>query len=199
MTILESKISTPNKIWFVSPTLGKTRFPVSSPSPCVDWKEGNATPVPESAKFPRFTTDCTRCRSCEVICSFYHEKMINPELSRIRISTNEIEWIEEKKDKIVERKICRQCPDNPECMISCPVEGALYRDLESGAVIVNDELCIRCKSCVNACPYGAIWHNEKADKILKCDLCGGKPRCVSWCPVECLKLESYPTVTEDEF
>jgi Fe-S-cluster-containing dehydrogenase component len=74
-------------------------------------------------------------------------------------------------------------------MLACPVEGALYRNLETGVVMVNFELCVRCKSCIEACPYDAIWYNEAADKILKCDTCGGKPKCVMWCPVECLKLE----------
>ncbi|MHA2408138.1 MAG: 4Fe-4S dicluster domain-containing protein [Candidatus Ranarchaeia archaeon] len=184
---MKKKPPKPKAIWVVSPTLGKTRFPVCSASTYIDWDNG--TPMPGKTKFSRFTTDCTRCRSCEIICAFFREKVNNPSFSRIRVETNEIEWIEGKTEKIVERKICRQCPGIPECMLACPVEGALYRNPETGVVLVNFELCINCKSCVDACPYDAIWHNEQADKILKCDTCDGKPKCVMWCPVECLKLE----------
>jgi len=159
--------------------------PVSGPE--VEW--ANATPVPGEIEFPRFTTDCTACKGCELICSFFREGKNNPALSRIRIRLTDIEWIKGKADKIVEQKVCKQCPGIPMCMIACPVEGALYRDSETGAVVVNDELCIRCKKCVEACPFEAVWYNERADKILKCDLCGGEPKCVEWCPVECLKFE----------
>ena len=96
---MKRKTPKPKAIWVVSPTLGKTRFPVCSASTSIDWN--NATPTPAKTKFSRFTTDCTRCRGCEIICSFYREKVINPRFSRIRISTNEIEWIEGKTEKIV--------------------------------------------------------------------------------------------------
>ena len=189
---MKSKAKNVEEVWVVTPVLGKTRFPVSSPLPFIDWKNNKATPIPGKKTFSRFVTDCTRCRSCEIICALSREKVNNPAFSRIRVLTSEREWIEGKSERIVERKICRQCPESPECMQACPVEGALTRDSKTGAVIVNQELCIRCKSCVKACPYDALWYNEQADKILKCDLCGGKPQCVIWCPVECLKFERYP-------
>lgn len=184
---MKTKTSSRKAIWVVSPVLGKTRFPVTPVPGYEAWT--NATLVPGDIKFSRFTTDCVKCRGCEIICAFYREKENNPTFSRIRIVAKDIEWIEGKTDKIVELKICRQCPGISECMLACPVEGAMYRHPETGAVVVNDELCIRCKKCVEVCPYDAIWYNKAADRILKCDVCGGKPKCVEWCPVECLKFE----------
>lgn len=177
----------PKQIWVVSPVIGRTRYPVISPTPCEEWR--NSTPEPGEVKFSKFTTDCVGCRGCEIVCASFKEKENNPSYSRIRVKTKVLEWIEGKTDRIVERRICRQCPGIPECMLACPVEGAMYRHPELGTVLVNDELCIRCKSCVRACPYDAIWYDKTLNKILKCDLCNGKPACVDWCPVQCLKFE----------
>ncbi len=47
---------------------------------------------------------------------------------------------------------CRQCEDAP-CANVCP-NGAISRD--KGFVHVMQERCIGCKTCVVACPYGAM-------------------------------------------
>lgn len=72
-------------------------------------------------------------------------------------------------------------------MASCP-EGALYFD--GDRVAVKQERCIGCRSCVLACPYGAVevisqesaarlgnLALESAPKasIVKCDLCVDRP------------------------
>jgi Fe-S-cluster-containing hydrogenase component 2 len=38
--------------------------------------------------------------------------------------------------------------------------------------------------CVNACPLGNV--SFSAGKIVKCELCGGDPGCVKYCPSGCL-------------
>jgi Fe-S-cluster-containing dehydrogenase component len=134
-------------------------------------------------------TDCTGCEMCVSACSWFKEGVVSPSLSRIKVRTELLKWAKGERDNVVERTICKQCPVVAPCMSVCPVDGALDRDEETGAVVVNDELCIRCDECVEICPYDAIWHNEKLDRILKCDLCGGAPKCVEWCPVGCLKYE----------
>lgn len=133
-------------------------------------------------------TDCVRCMGCEAICSFTKERKVNPVLSRIKIEPKELEWIEGKSNRIVNHKICRQCPGIAPCMKACPVEGAIIRDMEWGTVLMEDSKCTRCQECVRACPFGAIWYDERNDRIIKCDLCGGKPQCVEWCPVSVLKF-----------
>jgi Fe-S-cluster-containing dehydrogenase component len=74
--------------------------------------------------------------------------------------------------------ICRHC-DEPECADACPVE-AMSHDEQTGALVIDEEVCTLCLECVEACPYNAI--NVAADgTLLKCDLCGGTPTCVRFC------------------
>lgn len=48
--------------------------------------------------------------------------------------------------------VCQQCAE-PECMKVCPT-GATTQD-ENGIVHVDPDLCMGCKYCIMACPYGA--------------------------------------------
>ena len=48
--------------------------------------------------------------------------------------------------------LCMQC-DDPECKKVCPTKATVKRD--DGIVTVDPNLCIGCKYCVLACPYGA--------------------------------------------
>jgi Fe-S-cluster-containing hydrogenase component 2 len=73
-------------------------------------------------------------------------------------------------------------------MKACPVEGAIKRDNELGTILIDDSRCSRCGECVNACPFKAIWYDQQNDKIIKCDLCGGEPQCIEWCPVSVLEF-----------
>jgi hydrogenase-4 component A len=47
---------------------------------------------------------------------------------------------------------CRHC-DEPACAAVCPVEAIASRD---DAVALNESLCIGCRLCALACPFGAI-------------------------------------------
>lgn len=114
---------------------------------------------------------CVGCRTCELACSYYHEKKFNPSKSRIRITHEEA---------AVSRPIvCAQCTEAP-CVRACPEE-AIRRD-EMGVVLVDEEKCTGCGECVKACPFGAIWLHPDTGKAIKCDLCHGTPQCVEYCP-----------------
>ena len=55
------------------------------------------------------------------------------------------------------------------------------------SIVIDDELCTGCASCVNSCPYGAIEIIENTAIITgDCNLCGA---CVDVCPVEAIILE----------
>jgi Fe-S-cluster-containing dehydrogenase component len=73
-------------------------------------------------------------------------------------------------------------------MKACPVEGAIFRDQRSGTVLIDQIKCTRCKECIDACPFDAMWFNENKNEVIKCDLCGGEPACTEWCPVGVLNL-----------
>ncbi|NHJ22429.1 MAG: 4Fe-4S dicluster domain-containing protein [Candidatus Lokiarchaeota archaeon] len=55
------------------------------------------------------------------------------------------------------------------------------------SILIDDELCTGCGSCVNNCPYSAIeLVNNKAKILPSCNLCGA---CVEPCPVEAITLK----------
>lgn len=122
---------------------------------------------------------CAGCRSCELACSFGHERLFSPELSRIRVYSDE----ETGEDSI---EVCRQCGNAP-CVEACPA-GAIKRD-GTGAVILDEDKCVKCGLCAKACPFGAIKFRADGKTPLFCDLCNGDPRCVSVCPSGALTFD----------
>jgi Fe-S-cluster-containing dehydrogenase component len=87
---------------------------------------------------------------------------------------------------------CLHCAE-PACVTVCPT-GASYKRAEDGIVLVNEDLCIGCKLCSWACPYGAREYDYDAGVMKKCTLCIDKiynenldpadrvPACVATCP-----------------
>jgi Fe-S-cluster-containing dehydrogenase component len=87
---------------------------------------------------------------------------------------------------------CLHCDDAP-CVTVCPT-GASYKRDEDGIVLINTDICIGCKLCSWACPYGAREYDEDEGVMKKCTLCVDKiynenlppesrvPACVSTCP-----------------
>ncbi|MBI4286180.1 MAG: 4Fe-4S dicluster domain-containing protein [Chloroflexi bacterium] len=148
------------------------------------------TPVEGQVPVNGFATDCVVCETCMHFCSHYHEGSAIPALSRIVIDPTEFDWMMHNTDHhLVNRLICRQCPGVAPCMAACRVPNAMSRDDKTGAVLIDDEFCNRCRACERACPYQALWFSESRDRMFKCDLCGGDPQCVQVCPVSCLKYE----------
>ncbi len=114
---------------------------------------------------------CSGCRLCEIACSLKHEGVIWPEASRIRV----FEYIPSASVP----HLCVQCPDYP-CVNACPTK-ALSVNEDTGAVIVDDEKCIQCGLCIDACP-GDVPRIPRGKKtVVICDLCGGEPECVKVC------------------
>jgi Fe-S-cluster-containing hydrogenase component 2 len=131
---------------------------------------------------------CTACHICENFCSFDHEGVIWPARARIRIRMA-------GDQGPFTPNVCRQC--NAEraaegalapCAAACPVE-AITLDPRTGAWVVDVERCIGCGSCVQDCPYQAIFLDEEREVAFKCDLCGGEPACAAMCPTEAVTVE----------
>ena len=123
--------------------------------------------------------DCSGCRLCELVCTLFHEGVVNPEKARVRVS--------DKYDQsLFEPHICRLC-DSPDCVKACPVE-ALTQDSESGIITVHQELCDGCQACIEACPYDAMQWNDELEMPFVCDRCGGQPTCVQFCTSGALVL-----------
>lgn len=86
---------------------------------------------------------CIGCQTCMAGCLLKHSvpgDVPKPRLNLITTLT------------ISAPIVCHHCADAP-CVASCP-EGALYFD--GARVAVKQERCIGCRSCVLACPYGAV-------------------------------------------
>jgi len=126
---------------------------------------------------------CTGCRICELVCSFHHTKEFNPKRARIAVLRNE-------ETGINIPMVCQQC-EVPLCQEACPT-GATHRDEKTGALLIDEEKCIGCRMCIYACPFGGPSIDPLTMMTIKCDLCGGEPRCVEYCPrraVEYLKAD----------
>ena len=82
-------------------------------------------------------------------------------------------------------KLCNHCKNAP-CVQVCPV-GATF-ETKDGVVLVDDDYCLGCRYCIQACPYGARWFHPTKRVAGKCTMCyhrvrkGLVPACVEVCP-----------------
>ena len=122
---------------------------------------------------------CTGCRVCEIACSLEHTGECNPNRARIKVMKNEEQGIDLPL-------VCMHCSNAP-CVEVCPT-GAMTRDDASGTVSIQEEACLGCKLCMLVCPLGAITvDNDSAQgTVMKCDLCGGNPKCVTFCETKAI-------------
>ena len=137
------------------------------------------------------TDRCVNCDDCLKACAATHNN-----LPRF----NKHEGYTVKNLKIA--NACMHCVD-PVCLVDCPTN-AIHRDKSTGNVIINEETCIGCTSCANACPYNNITMETLRDhkgafvtdnqgiplvKAIKCDLCigqAGGPACQEACSHDAL-------------
>ncbi len=139
---------------------------------------------------------CIGCRTCEVACVLAHSA---PDaLSKLAPAFFIPRMKVVKTSRVSTPVQCRQCEDAP-CAKVCAT-GALIHSHDSIQVIQSR--CIGCKSCVMACPYGAmevVTHESFADRrppaganvveAYKCDLCVHRsqgPACIEVCPTKAL-------------
>lgn len=121
---------------------------------------------------------CTGCKQCELACSWVQSGTFQPSRSLIRVHIFD-------EQASFAPYTCFQCPE-AWCMQACPVN-AIDIDAESGAKIVIDEVCVGCKLCVIACPFGTIFFDKPSQTAAKCDLCAGDPACAHACPTDAIE------------
>lgn len=159
---------------------------------------GKTVPVVETSDraWGRIVFDpqcCRTCRVCEAACSITKEGEARPSLARINVFLNEF-----LESEPVSGIVCAQCEDAP-CIGACPME-AMSRDVRTGAVLVDDEQCVGCMRCREACPWDVPKRHPERKVAIKCDLCHGRedgPVCVSVCPLSGKALRYERVAVQD--
>jgi Fe-S-cluster-containing dehydrogenase component/formate-dependent nitrite reductase membrane component NrfD len=127
---------------------------------------------------------CIGCHACTVACKAEHEVPLG-------VNRTWVKYIESGSFPDTQRKFsvmrCNHCEDAP-CVAVCPTTSLFKRD--DGIVDFDSDNCIGCKSCMNACPYDAIYIDPDELTAAKCNYCAHKvdaglePACVSVCPTQ---------------
>jgi tetrathionate reductase subunit B len=126
---------------------------------------------------------CIDCRACLVACSV--ENKVPMDHTRIWVHDQGVQGNYPDLSRSFVPYNCMHC-DNPPCTDVC-VSGATYKDTVTGLVLVDQEACIGCGYCVDACPYGARYIDQKRGVVDKCNACaqrlevGLEPACVATC------------------
>ena len=145
---------------------------------------------------------CVGCHSCELACALAHTEagelikaIQNGEKPGTRIA------IEVHGNKPVPLH-CHHC-EVATCMMVCP-SGAIHRKAVREPVLVNQDKCIGCHMCVQACPFGMMMINASGKGVLKCDLCinrleeGMDPACVVACPTKAVIFIEDSAVSKEK-
>ncbi|MCX8032650.1 MAG: 4Fe-4S dicluster domain-containing protein [Thermoleophilia bacterium] len=137
------------------------------------------------------TETCVGCYACAVACMDQNDLEIqeSPAFWR-QVYTVESRAGAEWRIRYVSLA-CFHCADAP-CLLACPT-GAIKQSAATGAIIVEQDLCIGCHGCSMACPFGVPRYG-KTGTMQKCHLChvrvknGLEPACVRVCPTGALRF-----------
>lgn len=145
---------------------------------------------------------CTGCQRCEVNCTLANDGDAHPYMARIRVRQNVNFGDQGPTDDYkhgdgffglwgFKPDTCKQCAD-PSCVNVCPMK-AISADPVTGARVIDEDKCVGCGACVNACP----WHMPRVDvekhKSTKCISCGA---CVAGCPTSALRMIPWEDVAK---
>ena len=141
---------------------------------------------------------CSGCRNCQIACKDEHvdndwSPWAKPQPDTGQFWTRVEERVRGQVPKVkisYTVRMCQHCGSAP-CMAAAP--DAVHRR-DDGLVIVDPEKAKGRRELVEACPYGAIFWNEKLAIPQKCTGCahlvdaGEVPHCVDVCPHGALRF-----------
>jgi formate dehydrogenase iron-sulfur subunit len=142
---------------------------------------------------------CTACRACQVACKQWNKlPALKTQQGGTHQNPPDLNWATWNLIRFTElplrdggmkwlfrRDACLHCTD-PGCQRACPVPGCITKTPE-GAVVIDQNLCIGCKMCVNSCPFEVPRINPETNKAYKCTLCWNRisngliPACAKAC------------------
>lgn len=146
---------------------------------------------------------CIGCYTCTVACKLEHNlpphpvkppvgNPQGPELIRVYHIGPELHH--DKVHQYFQPISCMHCFKAP-CIEACP-ESVIYKDIETGVTLVNEDKCIGCKFCLWVCPYGAPQFVD--GKLKLCNLClhrlgagegrGKQTACEAACPARAIHV-----------
>ena len=97
---------------------------------------------------------CVGCHACATACKGAHGTP--PGVTRSHVERS-FEGTYPDARKTILPVLCNHCENAP-CVEACPSGATMKR--EDGIVVIDKEVCIGCKACVSACPYGARYYYE---------------------------------------
>lgn len=125
---------------------------------------------------------CIGCHACTTACKSEHDVPVGVNRTWVK-QVEKGEFPDTRRLFSVMR--CNHCTDAP-CVEICPTEALFIRD--DGIVDFDKDRCIGCKSCMQACPYDALYIDPQTHTAAKCNYCahridiGLEPACVNVCP-----------------
>jgi formate dehydrogenase iron-sulfur subunit len=145
---------------------------------------------------------CIGCKRCMSACKRWNKLEIerNDLINDRNTDLNGNNWVvvnlrADKKNRAKRTYLhwaCQHCI-KPACAGVCPVKA--ITKLDNGPVVVNENKCIGCRYCYQACPYKVPRFDFHKRATRKCTLCFDrfplnykKPACVTSCPVGALSF-----------
>jgi len=131
-------------------------------------------------------TVCIGCHACSVACKTEHEVPLGVNRTWVKY-VEKGKWPDTRRFFSVMR--CNHCTEAP-CVTICPTS-ALHKRRD-GIVDFDTSICIGCKSCMQACPYDALYIDPYDHTAQKCNYCvhrievGLQPACVVVCPEQAI-------------
>ena len=140
---------------------------------------------------------CSGCQRCEMMCTLKNDGATQQSIARVRVWDNyNFGSGVDTNDGIFGNcqftvASCKQCAD-PQCAKYCPVH-AIHSDEETGARVVDEDVCIGCGMCSAACPWNMPHINAQTGTSTKCISCG---RCAEQCPNGAIKFIDWEDIAQ---
>jgi molybdopterin-containing oxidoreductase family iron-sulfur binding subunit len=154
---------------------------------------------------------CDGCKACTASCQYYH--YLPKDIEWIKV----YDMVDADGQKYYLPRLCQMCEDPP-CQAVCPV-GATFRT-DEGMVLIDQNVCIGCRTCMAACPYESRYFNttaapkvprqpfpttpewpvpQRTETVGKCIWCAARlpqgmlPECVTNCPMGVIYMGDLTT------